>query len=359
MDFITPVLIMVCVSALLGVVLILAEKYLADYGRCDIHINDDFVIPVEGGKKLNTLLADNKIYLPSSCAGKGTCGHCRVIVKNGGGDILPTEKDLLTRQDIRNNVRIACQVKVKTDIYISLPEESLRAKIFEAETAYIKDISPDLKEVGFRLIEPPEIDFTAGQYIQLKIPQTDEQRAYSIISLPDAKNRISLLIKLVEGGLCSTYIHDKLRAGDKIWFTGPHGSFCINDLSRDIIFVAGGCGIAPIRSIMLNLIGKKFSGEIKYFFGARTSENLYFYDEYMDLARKMKNFEFIPALSHQEKDDSWAGETGFIHETIEKYEFRTTDYLVYVCGPQAMIDLVTKVFRAKGFFAGDIFTDNI
>lgn len=350
---------MICVSALLGLALYLADKFLADYGECNIRINDNISLRVQGGKKLSELLADNKIFLPSSCAGKGTCGHCRVTVKTGAGEILPTEKTLLSRTEIYNNVRLACQIKVKSDISINLTQDTLSAHLFESETEHIRDLSSDLKEIRLRLIKPACIDFNAGQYIQLIIPGTGEQRAYSIVSPQDIKNKITLIVKFVSGGLCSTYIHRKLKKGDKVYFTGPHGSFGVKDFSRDIIFVAGGCGIAPIRSIIDALMKKGFQNELKYFFGARSKENLYFYDQYRRLAGERKNFEFIPVLSHPLKEDNWRGETGFVHEAIEKYSFRSTDYHVYVCGPPVMIESVISVLEAKGFSTDNIFTDNI
>ncbi len=238
---------------LLSAILLVAEKYLADYGDCVITINNGAsVLEQKGGVSLLSALIDNKVFIPSACGGKGTCGFCKVGVVSGGGPILPTETGFMTRAEIKSGTRLACQVKVKEDISIEIPEALLSVKEYNATVASTISLTHDIKEVTFNLIEPVEIEQEPGQYIQIQAPGPDGPvfRAYSISSPAYEKNIAQVVVRLIPGGIASTYIHG-LEVGDNIMFTGPYGEFELSqDEETDIVCVGGGAGMAPITNIV-------------------------------------------------------------------------------------------------------------
>src|SRR3989338_6178086 len=188
----------------LAVILVVAEKYLVTYGECKITINKEKMLAVQGGNMLFNYFAENKIFIPSACGGKATCGYCKVEVLSGGGHILPTEEVFIPRQDRIKGVRLACQVKVKNDMDVLISPELLAAKELKVTVFKIDDLTSDIKLVVLRLDDPPTIRFKPGQYVQFKIPETDEFRAYSVASSPLQHNTIELVVRLVPQGMCST-----------------------------------------------------------------------------------------------------------------------------------------------------------
>ena len=358
MAYLTSILIMGGIAAILGVILVLLDHYLASYGECRIRINEDINFTVTGGETLLSYLIDNSIFIPSACGGRGTCGFCKVSVPEGGGPVLPTEIPFLTKSEILNNVRLACQVKVKSDILVSIPEEYLSVQEFKATATEIHSLTYDTKEITLRLDEPGTISFKPGQYIQLRVPGTSEYRAYSIASPPSRDDAIKLVVRLVPDGVCSTYIHRSLQVGDVILFTGPYGEFFLQeDSDRDVICVAGGCGMAPFRSIIQHLLEIGTDRNVTYFFGARTKSDLYYTEELQRLAEEYKNFRFIAALSAPDRSDQWAGETGFIHQVLDKHINNTENTEAYLCGPPDMIDAGIHVLVSKGMKEESIFFD--
>ena len=337
--------------------LLLAEKFLVTYGECSIVLNGDKTFKVEGGDNILSYLNKHKLYIPSACGGKATCGFCKLKVLSGGGDILPTEEVYIDKKEKEEGMRLACQVKVKKDVEIYIPEYLLGAEQFESKVSNLVSVTHDIKLLT--LSYPGKgMNFKPGQYIQFKIPGTDEYRAYSIASSPSRKNSLDLTIRLVPGGLCSAYVHKVLANEDKVVFTGPFGDFYLQeDSEKDIIGIAGGCGMAPIRSILHHLAESGMNRRFYYFFGARGKEDLFFTEELRKIEKKFPNFKYIPALSEPKPHDKWDGEVGLITHVTEKYLDAERAKEAYLCGPPPMIDAAIKVLNKEGVASEDIFFD--
>lgn len=343
------ILIMNGILVVMAILLVVAEKYLVTYGECKITINKEKMLTVMGGNTLLNYFAENKIFIPSACGGKATCGYCKIEVLSGGGHILPTEEVFIPRQDRLKGVRLACQVKVKNDIDVLIAPDLLEAKELKVTVFKIEELTSDIKLVILRLDEPHAVTFKPGQYVQFKVPETDEFRAYSIASSPSQHNIIELVIRLVPGGLCSTYIHEALELYDHVTLTGPFGDFYLReDSDRDIVCIGGGCGMAPIRSILLHLKEKRMPRKVMYFFGARSKKDLFFTEELLELERQYPNFKYIPALSEPKPQDNWTGETGLITQVVERIMPEGANQEAYLCGPSPMIDASINVLTKKG-----------
>ncbi len=343
------ILIMNAILVVIAILLVVAEKFLVTYGECKITINKEKILTVNGGDNLLSYFAQNKIFIPSACGGKATCSYCKIEVLSGGGHILPTEEVFIPRKDRLRGARLACQVKVKNDIEVLISPELLQTQEFKATVTKITDLTSDIKFVVLKLDEPTTINFKAGQYVQFKIPETDEFRAYSIASAPSQNNALDLTVRLVPGGLCSTYIHEALDINDQIALTGAFGDFYLReDSTRSIICIGGGCGMAPIRSILRHLEEKGMPRKVMYFFGARSKKDLFFSAELFATAKKFPNFKYIPALSEPKPQDSWEGEVGLITQVVERIMPENGDTEAYLCGPPPMIDASIKVLTQKG-----------
>jgi Na+-transporting NADH:ubiquinone oxidoreductase subunit F len=345
----TAILLMNSILFAIAILLVAAEKFLVTYGECEIVINKDKMLKVQGGDTLLNYFAQYKIFIPSACGGKATCGYCKVEVLSGGGHILPTEEVFISRQEKLKGLRLACQVKVKNNVEVLISPDLLEAQELKVTVAKIEDVTSDIKYIFLRLDEPASIKFKPGQYVQFKIPETDEFRAYSIASSPLQNNAIELVVRLVPSGLCSSYIHEALDVNDTITLTGPFGDFYLREESlRDIICIGGGCGMAPIRSILLYLKEKGMPRSVMYFFGARSKKDLFFTEELRALEREFGNFSYIPALSEPRPQDNWDGETGLITQVVERIMPEGSDQEAYLCGPPPMIDASIKVLTQKG-----------
>lgn len=354
----TPILIMNLILVVIALLLVIAERFLVTYGECKITINKEKILTVTGGDSLLNYFAQHKIFIPSACGGKATCGYCKVEVLTGAGHILPTEEVFISRQDKARGVRLACQVKVKNDLEVLVSPDLLQAQELRVEVIKIQELTHDIKYVILKLADPASIKFKPGQYVQFKVPETDEFRAYSIASAPSQDNIIELVIRLVPGGLCSTYIHEALDINDKIMLTGPFGDFYLReDSDRNIICIGGGCGMAPIRSILYHLKEKGMARKVLYFFGARSKKDLFFTEELFELSRQFPNFKYIPALSEPKPQDNWQGETGLITQAVEKIMPENGKTEAYLCGPPPMIDAAIKVLTRKGVHEMYIYYD--
>jgi len=369
-----PILVMNLILIVVTTLLAIADYYFVSYGRCKIVINKEKIISVEGGRPLLNYFVENKIYIPSACGGKATCGHCKVKVLSGAGSILPTEEVYISSQEKLSGIRLACQVKVRDDVEVYLPEHLFEAKEYISEVEKIIPVTHDIKHIILNLLEPAAMKFKPGQYVQIKVPGSEEFRAYSIASAPSRQNKIELLIRLVPGGLCSTYIHRALDIGDKVTLTGPFGDFYIKeDSTKDILCIAGGCGMAPIRSIVLHLAEKGMKRRVTFFFGARAKRDLFFTEELQELEKKYPEFKYIPALSEPSASDKWDGEVGLITQVVEKYidqikrdglevyladRFEHAPQLeAYLCGPPPMIDAAIRVLAKHRVLEEDILYD--
>ena len=340
-----------------AILLLLAERFLVTYGECSLLLNGEKNFNVMGGDNVLKYLNAHRIFIPSACGGKATCGFCKIKVLSGGGDILPTEEVYVDKKEKEEGMRLACQVKVKKDVEIFIPEYLLGAEEFNSRVFDLYLLTHDIKMVRLKIMGN-KINFKPGQYVQFKIPGTDEYRAYSVASSPSITDSVDLAIRVVPGGLCSAYIHKVLAKGDEATFTGPFGDFYLREESdKDIIAIAGGCGMAPIRSILHYMAEKGMKRKFYYFFGARTTKDLYFTKELRKIESKFSNFKYIPALSEPSPEDKWDGEVGFVTQVAEKYLDDSRPKEAYLCGPPPMIDAAAKVLSRKGVQPDDIYYD--
>jgi len=357
----TPILVLSAVSLVLGILLVLADRFLADYGPCKLVVNGEREFTVRGGSTILSYLTANKIFIPSACGGKATCGLCKGRVITDVGPLLPTERPFMDKEEIANNTRLLCQVKVKKDTEIIIPEEYFLVKEFRTTVESITPLTHDTRLFRFRLEEPREIRFKPGQFVQFRIPGMGEERAYSIASSPNDKGIVELIVRRVPGGLCTSYMFDKLKVGDEIYLTGPYGDFYLREETDDpIVCVAGGSGSAPIRSIILYLREKKSERRIISFYGGRTPRDIYFTDFYQkEVAKDLKNFTHIPAISDYTPEDEkeWKGEKGLITEVMERHLTDVSNYEAYMCGPPAMLHHATILLKKLGIDENRIYFD--
>ena len=354
----TQILLMDLILVLIAILLAIADYLLVSYGECKITINRENILKTQGGNNLLSYFTEKKIFIPSACGGKATCGHCKVKILSGAGSILPTEEVFVSPEERRQGIRLACQVKIKQDIELFIPEYLLKTEEFEAEVIDTKEVTYDIKYLRLHILKSKTIEFKPGQYIQLKIPGTDEYRAYSIASSPNQRDEVELIIRLVPGGLCSTYVHKVLVKNDNVIFTGPFGDFYLHeDSPRDIVAIGGGCGMAPIRSILYYLAHKGMPRKLLYFFGARAKRDLFFTEELRKLESEFSNFTYVPALSEPKHTDKWEGEVGLITQVAERYIKGGNEKEAYLCGPPPMIDAALRLLPRKGINPENIYYD--
>lgn len=335
-------------ALLIGALLVVLDRVIATYGDVTITINDDKELTAPGGKNLLRILFESKYFIPSACGGKGTCGYCKLEVSEGGGEALPTEALILNPVEIRKGFRLACQLKVRNDLRIKVPPEYLEIKEYEGEIEYSQPVTSDIRKIGIRILGNEKIRFKPGQYVQIRFDTDDgvDYRAYSISSNPDEDTRIELNVKLVPEGIGSSYLHS-LKEGDPVYFSGPYGEFFLNtDSSRKIICVAGGVGLAPIKSIIDYWETHLKHREVEFYYGSRTSADLYDHDIFSRIAAENPNFHYYPALSSE--DPRWEGARGFVHDLMKEKMKDVRDSEAYLCGPPVMIDAVTGVLVERG-----------
>ncbi|MEW6523614.1 MAG: 2Fe-2S iron-sulfur cluster binding domain-containing protein [Bacillota bacterium] len=353
------VLVLNVLLVTITVILSVADVLLGSNRQQLLRINDDRELSTSGGGTLLDSLAEQRIFIPAACGGKGTCGHCKVVVEEGGGDVLPTEEGFLTPQEREEGVRLACQVKVREDLSIRVHEALLEAQEYLGEVVVLEDLNYDTKFLKVKLLSPRTIDFKAGQYVQILVPGYEEFRAYSIASPPSQRDALDFVIRLIPKGLCTTYIHKALAVGDTIRFTGPFGDFFLNEQSdRDITCLARGTGIAPIRSITLHLKEQGMPRNVSFYFSARTKKDILQYEEFKQLEAEFPNFKYYVVLSRPAPEDNWDGETGYITDTVAKYQGDSLkDTEIYLCGPGVMIDAAMEVFDKIGVPKEQVFFD--
>lgn len=362
-DILKDVAVLSGISCVLAILLVIAERWLNNYGDCKININSKRDITVKGGNNLLASLGETKIFLPSACGGRGSCGACKCQVLEGGGPLLPTEKPFLNKAELADNYRLACQVKVKSDIRIAIPENIFNIREYSSVISEIVDYTYDIKGITFQLEPGETIDFKAGQYVQLitepyaRMKQR-VSRAYSISSKPDDQNSIQLIIRLVPEGICTTWVHTCLKVGDKVKFTGPYGDFFLRDTDADILFVAGGSGKAPIKSMLEHLQVVGTNRKMTYFFGARTPKDLYLTDEMKAFEQVFPDFHYEPILSHSEPSDNWQGKTGYVMPYFKDAIRDPKNTEAYLCGSPGMIAAVTKSLIEYGLDADKIYFDS-
>ena len=355
----------VCCSlvVVLTVLILVFNFTVGNFGQCSLYINDGAKdITVEGGETMLASLSSEGIFIPSACGGKGSCGLCKLKITEGAGDILPTEIPWLTKEEIDAFTRLSCQVKVKKDIKLEIPEEYFLVKEFKTVVLSIKDLTHDIKEVVLDLKSPTEITFKAGQFMQIKVPKyklSNEEvyRAYSISSATSQKRSLEFEIRLVPNGICTTYIHQYLKEGSKLIVNGPYGDFFLRDTQSEIICLAGGSGMAPIKSILHYMKDAGINRKTRYFFGACSKKDLFLLEEMRQLEQDLPDFQFIPALSSPEPDDNWEGETGLITKVLNKHLQDGSNLEAYLCGSPGMINACVGVLKDNRVSEDKIYFD--
>ncbi|MDP3436256.1 MAG: NADH:ubiquinone reductase (Na(+)-transporting) subunit F [Bacteroidales bacterium] len=386
------------VTLLLVAILLYAKAKLTPSGKVQLTINEEREIEVSPGESILSTLSNNKIFLPSACGGGGTCGMCKCRVTKGGGEILPTEVGFFTRKEQHNQWRLGCQVKVKEDLRIEVPEEVLGIKKWECEVVSNNNVATFIKEFVVKLPEGELLHFKSGGYIQIDIPKcevdfsTDVQveerfrdewdslniwglkmknseetfRAYSMANHPAEGNIIMLNIRIatppwdrtkgtfmpVNPGVCSSYIFSR-KPGDKVTISGPYGEFFIKETQNEIVFIGGGAGMAPMRSHIFHLFHtERTTRKVSFWYGARSLREVFYEDEFRAIEKEFPNFTFNLALSEPKPEDNWTGYTGFIHKVLydnylSKHE-EPEEIEYYLCGPPMMNSAVSTMLDNLG-----------
>ncbi len=397
------VLFTVIVLALV-VLILLAKSKLVTSGEATVIINDDpeKAVKIPIGSKLLFGLADQKVFVPSACGGQGTCGECKLIVKEGGGDVLPTEKGKLTRKQIREGYRLSCQVTVKQDMKIEIPPEFFSIKKWECTVKSNRNVATFIKELILELPEGEDVGFRAGGYIQIEAPphvvyykdfdideeyrpdwdkynlwryvsKVDEHivRAYSMANYPLEKGIIMLNVRIATPppnvpdappGQMSSYIFS-LKPGDKVTISGPYGEFFARETDNEMIFIGGGAGMAPMRSHIFDQLKRLHSKrKISFWYGARSLREAFYVEDFNALQEEFPNFKWTLALSEPLPEDNWEGPTGFIHQVL--YDLYLKDHPApedceyYLCGPPMMISAVVKMLDNLGVERDNILFDD-
>lgn len=405
LTILTSVIVFLLIILILVVVILVAKQKLIPSGSVKININDDPEKELEvaqGGTLLNSLQSKD-IYLSSACGGKGTCGECRCRVVSGGGEILPTEKGHFTRKEQMNNWRLSCQVKVKDDLSIVLPEEIFGIKEWECEVISNRNVASFIKEFVVKLPEGETIDFKPGSYSQIRVPKfdaikysdfdidekfkpewdkfkmwdlvcksdEDTSRAYSMANFPAEGNIITLNVRVatppfdrakgtwmnVNPGIVSSYIFN-LKPGDKVMMSGPYGEFHpILDSKREMLWIGGGAGMAPLRSQIMHLLKtlRITDRKMSFFYGARALIEAFYLEDFYELEREFPNFSFHLALDRPDPKADEAGikyTPGFVHQVIYdtylKDHDAPEDIEYYMCGPGPMANAAQRMLDSLG-----------
>ena len=404
MEIILGVVMFTLIVLVLSGLILVARSKLVNSGDVIIEINDeaDKHIRTPAGDKLLNTLSGNGIFISSACGGGGSCGQCRVTVKEGGGDILPTELSHISKREAKEGCRLACQVAVRQNMKIELPEEIFGVKKWQCEVISNDNKATFIKELKLRVPDGEDVPFRAGGYIQIECPEhtvaykdfdvPDEYRgdwdkfnlfrfvsevkeptlrAYSMANYPDEKGIIMLNVRIATPppgvpdappGIMSSYIWS-LRAGDKVTISGPFGEFFAKETDAEMVFIGGGAGMAPMRSHIFDQLKRLGSKrKISFWYGARSLREMFYQEEFEQLARDNPNFSFHIALSDPLPEDNWTGYTGFIHnvlyENYLKHHAAPEDCEFYMCGPPMMNAAVIKMLQDLGVEDENIMLDD-
>lgn len=355
-------LIVSSIGAALAAVLVVSESVITNYGECEIEINSEKQLKVQGGGNLLSALTQEKIFIPSACGGRATCGLCKVNVVDGGGPLLPTEEPYLDKEERASNIRLSCQVKVRNNLKIRIPEELFAIKEYVCTCTQIKDLTHDIKQFRFELIDPPTIDYTPGQYVQLLSPVYEKSseevyRAYSMSSDPAEKNAIETIIRLVPGGICTTYCFEYLKEGDEVKVNGPYGDFHLSENDTPMVFIAGGSGMSPMKCLLHHMKNTQNKRKTIYFFGANEVRELFLLDEMRQFEKDLPDFKFVPVVARPAEGEKWDGEKGLVTEAVERNLRDAAQYEAYLCGSPGMIDAAIVVLKKLGITEDRIFYD--
>ncbi|MEJ5070391.1 NADH:ubiquinone reductase (Na(+)-transporting) subunit F [Leclercia adecarboxylata] len=404
MEIILGVVMFTLIVLVLSGLILVARSKLVNSGDVIIEINDeaDKQIRTPAGDKLLNTLSGNGIFISSACGGGGSCGQCRVTVKEGGGDILPTELSHISKREAKEGCRLACQVAVRQNMKIELPEEIFGVKKWQCEVISNDNKATFIKELKLRVPDGEDVPFRAGGYIQIECPEhtvaykdfdVPEEyrgdwdkfnlfrfvsevkeptlRAYSMANYPDEKGIIMLNVRIATPppgvpdappGIMSSYIWS-LKAGDKVTISGPFGEFFAKETDAEMVFIGGGAGMAPMRSHIFDQLKRLGSKrKISFWYGARSLREMFYQEEFEQLARDNPNFSFHIALSDPQPEDNWTGYTGFIHnvlyENYLKHHAAPEDCEFYMCGPPMMNAAVIKMLQDLGVEDENIMLDD-
>lgn len=320
------------------------------------------VLEAKEGELLIDVLSSQGIHLPSACGSKGKCGLCKLKVPNS--ELPFTDAEMLRINEIDRDAgyHLSCQIYLDKDIRIELPKEYLGSQEYTAKVSRKRFLTSDIVELTLELISPASISFHPGQYILLKVPPHDGKkgvmRPFSIASSSADISFIQLNTRLNPVGVCTPWIFNDLKEGQNIQFMGPKGNFYIQNTERPMLFIAGGSGMAPIRSILRTMNHYKIKRKAIYFFGALSSKDLYYLDEMAQLERELSDFRFIPALSNESPDSDWKGERGLIPDVANRLlQGNTSDYEAYLCGKPAMIQSCMPILGTKNIPAERAYFD--
>ena len=390
------------VLALVAIILVARSRLVAS-GTVDVLVNDERHLRVPVGAKLMQGLAANGLFVASACGGGGTCGQCRVRVLEGGGAILPTETSLISKREAADHERLSCQVAVKQDMKIQVPDEVFGVKQYDCTVVSNRNVASFIKELVLRLPEGEEMDFQAGGYIQIECPphhiaykdfDIDEEfhdewdrynlwryesdvkestyRAYSMANFPLEKGLVKLNVRIatpppgggdkIPPGILSSFVFS-LKPGDHATISGPFGEFFAKDTDNEMVFIGGGAGMAPMRSHIFDQLKRIHTDrKLSFWYGARSLREAFYVDEFDALARDNENFEWHLALSEPAPEDNWTGYTGFIHQVLldnylSKHE-APEDCEYYICGPPMMNSAVITMLDNLGVTRDHIMLDD-
>ncbi|WP_366183530.1 NADH:ubiquinone reductase (Na(+)-transporting) subunit F [Flavobacterium ovatum] len=397
---ISSVIVFLLFITLLVSLILYAKSKLTPSGLVKIIINEDDEIETEAGSSLLTTLSNKKIFLPSACGGGGTCGTCKCQVLSGGGEILPTETPYFSRKEQQNNWRLGCQVKVKQNMEIVIPASILGIQKWECKVISNNNVATYIKELVVKLPEGEFLNFESGSYIQIDIPECEVDfekdlykidsrfkedydkfgiwnlkmkntefifRAYSMANHPAEGNIVMLNVRLatppfdrknggfmkLNPGVASSYVFS-LNPGDKVNVSGPFGDFHIKPTKREMIYIGGGAGMAPLRSHLFHIFHtlKEKDRKVSFWYGGRSSREVFYTKEYKEIEEEFPNFDYNIALSEPLPEDNWTGYTGFIHnvlfENYLKNHEAPEDVEYYICGPPMMNAAVLKMLDDLG-----------
>ena len=389
------------VLSLVAVISIARSKFVSS-GDVNIIINDEKTISVPAGGKLLQTLASAQLFVPSACGGGGTCAQCRVKIHTGGGSILPTEEGHITKREAACGDRLSCQVAVKQDMRIEVPEEVFGVKKWQCKVKSNHNVATFIKELVLELPEGEDVNFRAGGYIQIEAPahslsyrdfdieeeyhpdwdqfkiwdvtsKVDEpiERAYSMANYPEERGIIMLNVRVaspppgsvgIPAGQMSSYIFN-LKPGDEVTISGPFGEFFARETEKEMVFIGGGAGMAPMRSHLLDQLDRiKTKRKITFWYGARSKREMFYVEDFDRLERENENFSWHVALSDALPEDDWNGYTGFIHNVLfEEYlkeHPAPEDCEFYMCGPPMMNTSVINMLIDLGVDPEDIMLDD-
>ena len=307
-------------------------------------------------------LMRERIFIPSACGGRASCGQCRVHVRSGAPPHVEEERQVLRAEEMHRGVHLACQLHAAGDLRIELPRGYLDARQYRGIVRRVADPAPGLREIDIDLEDPPSMSFRAGQYVQFVVPGTENDpqplyRAYSMASPPSQSGRLTLLFARVPQGACTTFVFERLQVGQAVSVNGPFGSFYLKEGTRPLVFVAGGSGIAPIRAMLLDLAERGDRRDVTFLFSARTRADLVYTDDLRMLGQRLPGLRFIPVLSRPQPQDLWEGERGGLPAVLPRVLPSLEDHEAYLCGGPGLIDASIGAMKTRGLADERVFFD--